>query len=322
MVYNLALRAAIAERYKNAFLLRGEEGADFIIVHVYEKDGKYYAMGLRGGQVVHHRLNTWDDYECPEFAETYDDALMTSEEKLAANLEFCELLNKYLRSGRNIIVLDSYSGETTKALYYTRVRYDKIYIPNPHEDFLKNCDRAVKDLVHYENESGDHDGIVCSTVYEFFRDLPDDDMRRFDLALDYCCTARGCKTKCVPALDLELIFGLKKFPRHNGILWLTFSLRGDNFENTKAMTQKMVSEISNKYGYVMICEKSVKYGRMARFLFRSRADLLKKTQTTFHKLWELPKDCASPKRKRHGVESVILSRHKRRRRICRYSKNK
>jgi hypothetical protein len=256
------LRKKIAKQYRKAFFSRSRR--DALILGVQKKRRTFEAIAMIGNE-MRSILLPEGDYRRPLFPDTYsrNEKKRTSEHKLCANKNFFLLCEEYPRPHRNFVFLETPNGETVKSLYHRNIEYENIYIPNPDSEFERHCAQVVKDL-------GAH--IHTCTVYEFFRDLPPTNTKQYDLALDYCCTYQGCPTSCLWKLDLELILGLNKFPRHNGILWITLCLRQSKEEQRiqyMTLIPEEVVKLGKMYNYQLEVKETDKYQNMCRFLFRS-----------------------------------------------------
>lgn len=182
-------------------------------------------------------------------------------EKLKRNLEFLDLLRAYHQpqSDHEIVLLDSPSIVTTNFLVASELfSSDQIHVPNLQEDFNSNAPKSfTKKATSYH-----------SSIYEFLRDLPSDDQVQYHFGGDYCCTFEGNQW-IKPKSDLLLLFSRSLFPRRNGVMWLTFSMRRKNTETQEVVNY--VHEVSRRFGYTLTWlnrEKCV-YSNMMYFFFVS-----------------------------------------------------
>ena len=227
---------------------------------------------------------------------TYDAGKLTTCNKVTANFTFGQLLQNFPRNDRRVVILDVPNiGNTTSTV--------KTAIPSLQKKDLiiieRLCDIEPSDMV-----KSNATVLLGSTVFSYFRDmwhsvqsltykqlrynltsenlsdkkcsqivrdicLQTDNIDTFDLGLDYCCTFNGNSTNCQPKLDIELIFALQRFPKHNGVLWLTCSndrRRSDTASNARLF----VKNTGLKYGYKIDLVHYFAYTGMVAMFFLSQ----------------------------------------------------
>jgi hypothetical protein len=205
-----------------------------------------------------------DDYQRLTCAsDAYVESLSDKDGKGMRNLEFVHLLATYPRMGREIVVLDSPAALTTNVLHTVRqcFGFQKIHVPNLDARFLEHAspDFSTKATFYH------------ASVYEWMRDLDEDDDVTYDFALDYCCTfyVSGAQN---PKADLTLMFQKGLLAKHNGCLWMTFSTRspGNSIDKTKKEVPEWMHATAQHFGYTLVLEKMGNYGKgMCYFFFRT-----------------------------------------------------
>jgi len=190
-----------------------------------------------------------------------------SPDKYARNMDYCLFLDKYPRSKRELILLDSPACLTTKYVNSLQMfTKDQIHVPNLDKCFLEKarieCPQFEKMATFYH-----------SSVYEFVLQLEETCNVTFDFVLDYCCSIMG-NANMKPQADIDLIFRNQWFPKFNGVMWLTFSPRFKDSSLSSLLTSvpEFVFHKGQQHGYNMKLLKSGTYqgtSPMAFFYFVS-----------------------------------------------------
>ena len=184
-----------------------------------------------------------------------------SSDKWKRNWSFVQLLTKHPRETRRVVYLDSTAALTTNMMVSSNQFPDKgsLIVPNPDPDF---CSKAPADFssraFHYKG-----------SLFEWMRDQADRHDDGYDFGADYCCTFTGNQS-VLPKADLHLMFREGLLARNNGILWLTFSVRGVGKERTHHMVTTWLDAVSRHYGYNLELVESDCYHNMYYFFFVSR----------------------------------------------------
>ena len=202
-----------------------------------------------------------DDYRRPKphkdtFKDDHVDAF-----KLQMNTKFVQHLRTSLASQKNtrIVYLDTFNlGLTTHALVmsglFTSTRMS---------------------LVNHNSPSSTESQIlskVCQTysmsLFAWMRDVPDLG-EQYHFGADYCCTFMGNGTKYSPQMDILYMLQRELLYKNNGILWLTFSIRGvsGGKHTTRKDLLNMLYSEGRKYGYHFSVIEEGMYRRHMYFIF-------------------------------------------------------
>lgn len=187
------------------------------------------------------------DYQHVDSAvDKFDLASCDIDEKLKVNALFVKILRNHPRPHRRAVYLDAPQLLTTLNLLASNLfeGKDALHIPNLNANFKEavikgnNGDLLNKITVHH------------MSMYECIRDVLCDSPLKWDVGFDYCCTLDGNKS-IRPRDDIELLFLLRLVPRHNGVLWFTFSHRraGTSIESTSDDLYKLLLKVASKNGY-------------------------------------------------------------------------
>lgn len=210
----------------------------------------------------------WDDYQgIPCSPDHYQEKKGTTEiidlskYKLERNMEFCNFLRDYPRANRKVVVLDSPTALSAKMLSTLGIGPKNIIVPNLDSDFLQKCPtfNSVGTFVH-------------TSLFEYFRDCPEDVRGQADIGADLCCTPQG--NKYVKALsDLSLMFQRAILAKENGVLWVTLSYRtSGTVESQKQDFLRFINNESLINGYHLRLLKSGHYPGIMYFFFVSVAN--------------------------------------------------
>jgi len=204
-----------------------------------------------------------EDYIRPDFpTDQYKNKQHDTEpEKLQRNYQFAKFIERCYQPGTEVLILDSPAITTTDYLVsINRFTPEQIHVPNLDRDFVKNAPKSFPKKAR----------AYHSSVYEWIRDLPEDDDVKYHFGADYCCTFTGNKY-IKPKADLSLFFHRKLLPKQNGVLWLTFSTRGKNVEDWKLEVLKFVRTVSQTNGYNLywLNSETYTYKLMLYFFFVS-----------------------------------------------------
>lgn len=149
----------------------------------------------------------------PSPIDKYNTIRKPSTNKHHVNSLFVQFLQRFPRPNRKIIYLDHLQLLTTKYLVDANIA-DELIIPNLIPNFKKLAQK---------NEYINHVNVQHQSIYELIRDTPQD-QGPFDFGFDYCCSLNG-NNLIKPKIDIELAFHNQLIPKHNGVLWFTFSHR-------------------------------------------------------------------------------------------------
>ena len=177
-----------------------------------------------------------------------------SYDKLMRNREFVNLLKRFPRPNREVVVLDTPMAQTTQMIYNADLS-ENIHVPNPDKDFCRDA------VPHFSQMATHYD----SMLFEWMRDVIDNG-DTYDFAADYCCTFNGNAT-CKPKVDLELMMDRKLLAAHHGVLWLTFSTRGVLKSKRLSCVIDYVEKLATKYKYSLRLMISGTYGTVCYFMF-------------------------------------------------------
>ncbi len=192
----------------------------------------------------------------------FDETKHYGGDKFAANSSWTRLLREHPRDSRELVMLDNVTqGLTTHSvLGALDLSADRIHVP----DLVYNApiNKWIKEKASF---------YQGTTVYAFFRDLDDSLTTTFDFGGDYCCTFDGNESDTKPKLDIELIFCKERFPKHNGVMWLTFSCRAHakSREDTLRNVKNFVIRKGKQNGYRMIFKEKLEYKTMLSVYFVS-----------------------------------------------------
>ncbi len=190
-------------------------------------------------------------YSRPMIKNDYDGMDFFTETKYDINLQFLALLQRYALVTDHVMVLDTHFGHTVRLLS-TMFPANHIHVPNPANEInVDLCDAAQW-----------HD----MTALEFLRDWPVNQPTHY--WLDYCCTFWGCETQTLPKLDLEVLLVRGDLPRTDGVLAMTFSLRGSSAALMCEKIERFVCAraAANRYR-IKLKAKPLVYGRMVFLCF-------------------------------------------------------
>lgn len=194
--------------------------------------------------------------------QNFDETKHYGGNKFAANGSWTRLLRQHPRDLRELVMLDNVAqGLTTHSVIGALdLSADRIHVP----DLV--YDAPIDDLI--KEKASFYQG---TTVYAFFRDLDDSLTTTFDFGGDYCCSFDGNESGTKPKLDIELIFCKERFPKHNGVMWLTFSCRGHgkSREETFQDVKDFVIQKGEQNGYRMIFKEKLEYKTMLSVYFVS-----------------------------------------------------
>lgn len=203
---------------------------------------------LENNRVESFKVST---YKSPVFTDEFDSSVHITADKRRANQLFILLLKQFLCEGDHVFVLDSPAGHTVKMMHGI-VQPEQLHVANP--------DASVPS--HLYKLAQWH----CATALEFVRDYNKNVPMHY--WLDYCCTFDGCATQTLPQLDIEAIFCRGDLPRYNGVICLTFSLRGYKASDLAVAVQRFMRNTGKRYGYKIHMAGSVFfYKRIAFFRF-------------------------------------------------------
>lgn len=211
-----------------------------------------------------HYLVKYNSYKRVTFSpDEYDEQQSYSKDKLEVNKLFRNFLHTYKRENRQIVYLDSPAATTSRVLHEAGYKKDQLHVPNPNKNFMEMVPRKFHSWAkHYD-----------ATLYEWMRDLDDMSGEEYDIGADYCCNFLG-NTYCRPKADITLLFQNRLFPRHNGVLWLTFSkrspIKGQTFTKTQEEVIDFVCTVGKFYHYNMRCVNHGDYGTVMYFFFVSQ----------------------------------------------------
>lgn len=241
------IRAKWAPRNKRTDKVEDFHEDDKINEKIYEKG--WNITTIENGRVVTFWVEN-DRYKRPNFKDGYHDQITA--DKFVRNNEFCDFLLEYQRPDRHVAYLDSVCGLSTFMLL-GRVKLEKyqLNVPNPNSS-IHTGKTLSENVLSFAN-------VYNSTFYEFLRD--DESGSQYDIGYDACGEFEG-NSMCRPKRDMDLIFSRGIFPYHNGIMWLTFSVR--RFSNREQYIDEVFTYIHNKareYGYDIEMLKSGLYGK-------------------------------------------------------------
>lgn len=263
---------------------------------------KYEIMTLENGLPICYYVNPGQYKSKAKILDKFKDK--RSIDKMEANFENQTLLSEHSLRDKKIVILDSPSLQTTQYVFNTNL-YNKpnaIHVPNLDPDF-KNKARSKKNAHFLDSPCVKiHNGM---TMYEWIRDNSDGEYL-WDVAFDYCCTFNG-NTLVKPESDIELMFIRRLIPKHNGVLWFTFSLRrgGTTFEKLKRHLKAFLKKAARENGYNYIeCINSKQYGTMACFFYVTKRH----------------KHCQHYVLKSHAIESKIIKSDEHESKVYKHSK--
>lgn len=175
-------------------------------------------------------------------------------DKIVRNARWVQLCDNI--GNRDGIVLDASEGVTTTMSLESGL-FRKLIVPNFTPKFAE--DFKVKD---------DRVRVYPGALYELL--IGEDHVgKSYDFALDYCCTLYGSNHAVLPRVDLTLIFSRQLLRKRNGVLWLTFSMRGNSVDRTVADTISLIKELSDQHQYTTKGVDCGYYGQMVYFLFKT-----------------------------------------------------
>jgi hypothetical protein len=180
------------------------------------------------------------------------------EQKQHINRILSKLL-RHLQQGpqSRAIVLDHYDLQTSTMLrHQLQWQEEDIFVPNPAPNFVAMAKQGVANLSQ-------------ETLFQFLNTLDTDELvGQFHCLLDYCCSFGGGEL-CRPTLDLHSIFRTTVLKKRHGVLWLTFSFRGEE-GGAKAIREKVNAWLQAEalvFDYTLTLAYYVSYGTVVTLMY-------------------------------------------------------
>jgi hypothetical protein len=190
-------------------------------------------------------------YKSPMLTDEFDFTVHLTEDKRKANEMFASLMKQFYRAGDHVLVLDSPAGHTVNMLK-SIIDCKHLHVANP----------DTKIPVRFYKMAQWHAATALEFIRDYDRNVPT------HYWLDYCCTFDGCATQTLPQLDIEAIFCRGDLPRYNGVICLTFSMRGYTAEKLCFAVNRFMRTTAHQYGYkVRMAGKEFVYKRIVFLRF-------------------------------------------------------
>jgi len=154
----------------------------------------------------------------------------------------CTLMKRFPRERREVVVLDHYDLRTS-TLVASRLGLEPecIHVPNPNKNM---CELHAESTVATVTSTSLIRWIAQQDTEE------QDTVSSFDVLADYCCTLEG-SDQCSPTVDLNLMFRKTLLAKRNGVLWITFSCRGQSPVEVRDRFHAWVRSTATNFDYVV-----------------------------------------------------------------------